>query len=75
MPLYLCFNFFLVFNPIIYVSKYRVEVMVNYKDENTKFLLWNCECTELIGQSADEVNTLKIEVGIYNFKIQNFMLA
>ncbi|KAH1242581.1 Replication protein A DNA-binding subunit B [Glycine max] len=45
------------------VLRYRVEVMVNYKDENTKFLLWNCECTELIGQSADEVNTLKIEDG------------
>ncbi|KAG4986433.1 hypothetical protein JHK86_034124 [Glycine max] len=41
----------------------RVEVMVNYKDENTKFLLWDRECTELIGQSADEVNTLKIEDG------------
>ena len=24
---------------------------------------------------ADEVNTLKIEVGVYNFKIQNLMLA
>uniref|UniRef100_A0A0R0G3W1 Replication factor A C-terminal domain-containing protein n=1 Tax=Glycine max TaxID=3847 RepID=A0A0R0G3W1_SOYBN len=41
----------------------RVEVMVNYKDENTKFLLWDRECTELIGQSVDEVNTLKIEDG------------
>jgi len=47
MPLYLCFNFFLVFNPIICVSRYRVEVMVNYKDENKKFLLWDRECTEL----------------------------
>ncbi|KAG4918023.1 hypothetical protein JHK82_055468 [Glycine max] len=37
--------------------------MVNYKDENTKFLLWNRECTELIGQLTDEVNTLKIEDG------------
>ncbi|KAG5032412.1 hypothetical protein JHK82_015995 [Glycine max] len=37
--------------------------MVNYKDQNTKFLLWDRECTELIGQSADEVNTLKIEDG------------
>ncbi|RZB42569.1 hypothetical protein D0Y65_053231, partial [Glycine soja] len=45
------------------VLRYRVEVMVNYKDENTKFLLWNHECTELIGQLTDEVNTLKIEDG------------
>ena len=44
--------------------------MVNYKDESTKFLLWGRECTELIGQSADEVNTLKVEVGVYNFKIK-----
>ncbi|KAG4949836.1 hypothetical protein JHK84_043263 [Glycine max] len=36
--------------------------MVNYKDENTKFLLWDRQCTELIRQSADEVNSLKIEV-------------
>ncbi|XP_028223016.1 uncharacterized protein LOC114404103 [Glycine soja] len=43
------------------VLRYRVEVMVNYKDENTKFLLWDRQCTELIRQSADEVNSLKIE--------------
>ena len=70
MPLYLCLNFFLVFNAIIYVSRYKVEVMVSYKDESTKFLLWDCECIELIGQSADEVNTLKVEVGVYNCKIE-----
>ena len=65
---YLCLNLFLAFNAIIYVSRYRVEVMVNYKDESTKFLLWDHECTELIGQSVDEVNSLKVEVGVYNFK-------
>ncbi|RZC29712.1 hypothetical protein D0Y65_001343, partial [Glycine soja] len=43
--------------------RYRVEVMVNYKDENTKFLLWDRECIGLIGQLADEVNTLKVEDG------------
>ncbi|KAL3037423.1 hypothetical protein AAZX31_01G066300 [Glycine max] len=37
--------------------------MVNYKEESTNFLLWDCECTELIGQSANEVNKLKIEEG------------
>ncbi|KAG5035339.1 hypothetical protein JHK87_010249 [Glycine soja] len=31
--------------------------------EQTKFLLWDRECAELIGQSADEVNRLKIEDG------------
>ena len=70
VALYLCLNLFLSFNAIIYVSRYRVEVIVNYKDESTKFLLWDRECTELIGQSADEVNTLKVEVGVYNFKIK-----
>ena len=29
----------------------------------------------MIGQSADEVNTLKIEVGVYNFKIKNLILG
>ncbi|KAL5158428.1 hypothetical protein HKD37_15G042914 [Glycine soja] len=45
------------------VLRYRVEVMVNYKDESTKFLQWYRECTKLIEQLADEVNTLKIEDG------------
>ena len=36
--------------------------MVNHEDECMKFLLWDRECTELIGQSADEVNRLKIAV-------------
>ncbi|KAH1088095.1 hypothetical protein GLYMA_07G223800v4 [Glycine max] len=44
------------------VLRYRVEVMVNHKGEQTKFLLWDHECAELIGQSADEVNRLKIEI-------------
>ncbi|XP_006586434.1 uncharacterized protein [Glycine max] len=43
------------------VLRYRVEVMVNHKGEQTKFLLWDREYAELIGQSADEVNRLKIE--------------
>ncbi|XP_028189459.1 uncharacterized protein LOC114375793 [Glycine soja] len=42
---------------------YRIEVMINHRDESTKFLLWDRECTELIGQSADAVNRLKIEDG------------
>ncbi|XP_006575959.2 uncharacterized protein [Glycine max] len=43
--------------------RYRLEVMINQGDENTKFLLWDRECSELIGQSADAVNKLKIEDG------------
>ncbi|KAH1193361.1 hypothetical protein GmHk_19G054423 [Glycine max] len=42
---------------------YRLEVMVNHRDESTKFLLWDRECTKLIGQSADANNRLKIEDG------------
>ncbi|KAG4954501.1 hypothetical protein JHK87_040095 [Glycine soja] len=44
------------------VLRYRVEVMVNHKGEQTKFLIWDRECAQLIGQSADEVNMLKIDV-------------
>ncbi|RZB98610.1 hypothetical protein D0Y65_021494, partial [Glycine soja] len=46
-----------------YHQRYRLEVMVNHKEESTKFLLWDHECTNLIGQSADEVNRLKIADG------------
>ncbi|KAG5110863.1 hypothetical protein JHK82_040086 [Glycine max] len=45
------------------VLRYRVEVMVNHKGEQTKFLIWDRECAQLIGQSADEVNRLKIDDG------------
>ncbi|KAG4935760.1 hypothetical protein JHK85_050679 [Glycine max] len=45
--------------------RYRLDVMINHRDENTKFLLWDRECTELIGQSADAINRLKIEVHIW----------
>ncbi|KAG4927154.1 hypothetical protein JHK82_052937 [Glycine max] len=45
------------------VLRYRLEVMINHGDESTKFLLWDRECSELIGQSADAVNKLKIEDG------------
>ncbi|XP_028186524.1 uncharacterized protein LOC114373197 [Glycine soja] len=44
-------------------SWYRLEVMINQGNESTKFLLWDRECSELIGQSADAVNKLKIEDG------------
>eukprot|EP00256_Glycine_max_P065512 XP_025980107.1 uncharacterized protein LOC112998363 [Glycine max] len=37
--------------------------MINQGNESTKFLLWDRECSELIGQSADAVNKLKIEDG------------
>ncbi|KAG5080412.1 hypothetical protein JHK86_004477 [Glycine max] len=52
--------------------RYRLEVMINQGDENTKFLLWDRECSELIGQSADAVNKLKIELLGYElaFKIK-----
>ncbi|KAG5060212.1 hypothetical protein JHK87_001241 [Glycine soja] len=37
--------------------------MVNHKGEQTKFLIWDRECAQLIGQLADDVNRLKIEDG------------
>ncbi|KAG5046403.1 hypothetical protein JHK86_015809 [Glycine max] len=43
--------------------RYRLEVMVSHKEESTKFLLLDRECAELIGQSTDEVNKLKIADG------------
>ena len=57
----------------MYIGRYRVEVMVNHKGEYTKFLLWDRECVELIGQSADEVNRLKIEV-CYCIVMQCFLI-
>ncbi|KAH1215114.1 Replication protein A DNA-binding subunit B [Glycine max] len=45
------------------VLRYRVEVMVTQNNESSKFLLWDRECAELIGQTADEVNRVKIEDG------------
>ena len=50
---------------VIYGTRYRLEVMVNHRDESTKFLLWDRECTKLIGQSADANNRLKIEVRLW----------
>ena len=46
----------------MYIARYRVEVMVTQNNESSKFLLWDRECAELIGQTADEVNKVKIEV-------------
>ncbi|RZB66089.1 hypothetical protein D0Y65_041942, partial [Glycine soja] len=42
------------------VLRYQVEVMIKDKDEDTKFLAWDRECVELIGQSTNEVNNLKM---------------
>ena len=50
------------FYTLMYIGMYRLEVMVKYKEESTNFLPQDRECTELIGQSANEVNKLKIEV-------------
>ena len=58
------------FYAIMDVARYRLEVMVSHKEENTKFLFWDHECTNLIGQSADEVNRLKIVVSPYISKHQ-----
>ncbi|KAG4924232.1 hypothetical protein JHK87_049772 [Glycine soja] len=44
-------------------QRYRLEVMVYHKEECTNFLLWDRECANLIGQSDDEVNRLKIADG------------
>ncbi|KAL3034020.1 hypothetical protein AAZX31_02G168200 [Glycine max] len=45
------------------VLRYRVEVMVTQNNESSKFLLWDRECAELIGETADDVNRVKIEDG------------
>ena len=39
--------------------------MVYHKEECTNFLLWDRECANLIGQSDDEVNRLKIAVSYF----------
>ncbi|KAG4957745.1 hypothetical protein JHK85_044125 [Glycine max] len=43
------------------ILRYRVEVMVTQNNESENFLLWDRECAELIGQTADGVNRVKIE--------------
>ena len=48
-------------------------MMVNHKGEQTKFLIWDRECEQLIGQSADEVNRLKIKV-CYCIVMQCFLI-
>ncbi|KAH1249166.1 hypothetical protein GmHk_05G012588 [Glycine max] len=45
------------------VLRYRVEIMVTQNNESSKFLLWDRECVELIGETADDVNRVKIEDG------------
>ncbi|KHN18120.1 hypothetical protein glysoja_020893, partial [Glycine soja] len=45
------------------VLRYRVEVMVTQNNESSKLLLWDRECAELIGETADDVNRVKIEDG------------
>ncbi|XP_014629673.1 uncharacterized protein [Glycine max] len=45
------------------VLRYRVEVMVTQNNESSKFLLWDRECVELIGETADDVNRVKIKDG------------
>ena len=34
--------------------------MVTQNNESNKFLLWDRECAELIGETADDVNRVKI---------------
>ncbi|KAH1266259.1 hypothetical protein GmHk_01G001788 [Glycine max] len=46
------------------VLRYRLKVMVTQNNESGKFLLWDHECAELIGQTTDGVNRVKIEVRI-----------
>jgi len=52
---------------LIYFSifRYRLEVMVYHNEQSTKFLCWDHGCINLIGQSDDEVNRLKIVVNYY----------
>ncbi|KAL5123948.1 hypothetical protein HKD37_02G004437 [Glycine soja] len=57
----------LINDPILEIQefkeRYRVEVMVTQNNESNKFLLWDRECAELIGETADDANRVKIEDG------------
>jgi hypothetical protein len=35
--------------------KYRVEAEVRFDDYKCKFLLWDCECNELLGKPPSEL--------------------
>ncbi|KAG5151631.1 hypothetical protein JHK84_028103 [Glycine max] len=58
------------------VLRYRLEVMVNHKEESTKFLLWDRECTELIGQSTNEEGDVDLNVSPQALdKLLSYVLA
>ncbi|KAG4983006.1 hypothetical protein JHK87_027755 [Glycine soja] len=57
-------------------KRYRLEVMVNHKEESTKFLLWDRECTELIGQSTNEEGDVDLNVSPQALdKLLSYVLA
>ena len=57
--------FFVMKNEKINTKKKKVletPILIAAKNKAQIFFMWDRECTELIGQSANEVNKLKIEV-------------
>ena len=56
------FLFKILYLTSMHIGRYRVEVMVTQNNKSSKFLLWDRECAELIGQTVDDVNRVKIEV-------------
>ncbi|OIW15408.1 hypothetical protein TanjilG_13744 [Lupinus angustifolius] len=48
------------------VPRFRVGVRVRYADDSMKFVLWNCECEQLIRQAASDLMELLLSEGELN---------
>jgi len=48
--------------PAIIYSKYELEVEVSYEDDNTTFVIWAREVTQLLGIPAAQLRSNMIQV-------------
>ncbi|WJX77104.1 hypothetical protein P8452_60444 [Trifolium repens] len=48
------------------VIKYRLEAEVRFEGHKARFLFWDRECTELIGKTAAELQTIMLEAGEFD---------
>ncbi|KAK2424254.1 hypothetical protein QL285_034634 [Trifolium repens] len=48
------------------VIKYRLEAEVRFEGHKARFLFWDRECTELIGKTAAELQTIMLEAGQFD---------
>lgn len=49
------------------MDRYRLEIKVIDKKDNSNFIFWNHECEDLIGNSAIELRNKMLEVCTHQF--------